>query len=258
MSSCWTLLNDLDLVEQVAPIQLGIRLLVTADRRCWTFRIRERVTPFEPASLTWPWRHDDRRVDALQAAVMRIVKSTGGATRGETFGAISALRTGTGGPADGPARPAHSPDTPVPLCQRALVLLRRADGDLLRWKKRVLLVATTTGYQIRSFGEAARSWGSGSCLRAIGAIGSKIPGGTRRFRFGFMMRPGPSKPSSRRAPTQSPDGIVAVGDRPAVLAARLARAFGLPGIRPMPLPISRNKLLRTSSASSGRTPDAVV
>ena len=42
------------------------------------------------------------------------------------------------------------------LCQRAVVLLRRADGHRV---KRILLVATTTGYQIRSFGEAAEALG---------------------------------------------------------------------------------------------------
>jgi biotin carboxylase len=40
-----------------------------------------------------------------------------------------------------------------------------------------------------------------------------------------------------------PDGIVAVGDRPVVLAAALARAFGLPGHPPAAAVCSRNKLL---------------
>jgi radical SAM superfamily enzyme YgiQ (UPF0313 family) len=83
-------LHDLDIVEQVAPVQLGIRLLVTAESPLLHLPgIQERVTQFEPASLTWPWRHEDHRVDDLQAAVMRIVKSTSGATRGETVDAIS-------------------------------------------------------------------------------------------------------------------------------------------------------------------------
>jgi radical SAM superfamily enzyme YgiQ (UPF0313 family) len=107
-------LNDLDIVEQVAPIQLGIRLLVTAESLLLHLPgIRERVTQFEPASLTWPWRHGDHRVDDLQAAVMRIVKSTSGATRGETFGAISRLAWEQAGLPMGTRQPTSG--TPVPL-----------------------------------------------------------------------------------------------------------------------------------------------
>jgi radical SAM superfamily enzyme YgiQ (UPF0313 family) len=107
-------LHDLDIVEQVAPIQLGIRLLVTAESPLLHLPgIRERVTQFEPASLTWPWRHEDHRVDDLQAAVMRTVKATGRATRAETFNAIARLaRERAGLPID-TRQP--TPGTPVPL-----------------------------------------------------------------------------------------------------------------------------------------------
>jgi radical SAM superfamily enzyme YgiQ (UPF0313 family) len=107
-------LHDLDIVEQVAPVQLGIRLLVTAESPLLRLPgIQERVAQFEPASLTWPWRHEDHRVDDLQAGVMRIVKSTGGATRGETFDAISRLaREQAGLPVE--TRQPRS-RTPVPL-----------------------------------------------------------------------------------------------------------------------------------------------
>jgi hypothetical protein len=107
-------LNDLAIVEQVAPIQLGIRLLVTAESPLLQLPgIQERVTQFEPASLTWPWRHEDHRVDDLQAAVMRIVKSTSGATRGETFDAISRLAREQAGLPIGTRQPTSG--TPVPL-----------------------------------------------------------------------------------------------------------------------------------------------
>ena len=81
------------MIEQVAPIQLAIRLLVTngfaaagaarhsdGDRR-----------EFDPASLTWPWRHPDPRVDALQEAVMHGGRQFG-ASRSEIFEAIRAFR----------------------------------------------------------------------------------------------------------------------------------------------------------------------
>ena len=67
-------LGDLDLVEQVAPIQLAIRLLITAGSPLLALPdIRAVITEFDPASLTWPWRHRDPRVDALQQSVMRDV-----------------------------------------------------------------------------------------------------------------------------------------------------------------------------------------
>ena len=85
-------LEELDLVEQVAPIQLAIRLLVTSGSPLLELSdIRAVVAPFEPASLTWPWRHRDPAVDALQTAVMQLVGGASGAPRADVFGAISAL-----------------------------------------------------------------------------------------------------------------------------------------------------------------------
>jgi radical SAM superfamily enzyme YgiQ (UPF0313 family) len=86
------LLEELDIVEQVAPVQLGIRLLVTADSLLLDLPdIRQRLSTFDQASLTWPWRHADERVDALQVRVMELVKNGAGQPRSEVFSAISAL-----------------------------------------------------------------------------------------------------------------------------------------------------------------------
>ena len=86
------LLRELDLAEQVAPIQLAIRLLVTSGSPLLDLPdIREAVAPFDPASLTWPWRHHDVRIDALQTAVMQLVGGAADRARPEVFGAISAL-----------------------------------------------------------------------------------------------------------------------------------------------------------------------
>jgi radical SAM superfamily enzyme YgiQ (UPF0313 family) len=85
-------LEDLDFVEQVAPIQLAIRLLVTSESPLLELSdIRAVVAPFDPASLTWPWRHQDPAVDALQVAVMRLVGGASGSPRADVFRAISAL-----------------------------------------------------------------------------------------------------------------------------------------------------------------------
>ena len=86
------LLEEMDLVEQVAPIQLAIRLLVTAESSLLELDdIRRVVSPFDAASLTWPWRHEDPRVDELQAAVMRLVGRVAAMPRTEAFAAITAL-----------------------------------------------------------------------------------------------------------------------------------------------------------------------
>ncbi len=86
------LLRELDLAEQVAPIQLAIRLLVTSGSPLLDLPdIREVVAPFDSASLTWPWRHHDVRIDALQTAVMQLVGGAADRARPEVFGAISAL-----------------------------------------------------------------------------------------------------------------------------------------------------------------------
>jgi radical SAM superfamily enzyme YgiQ (UPF0313 family) len=67
-------LDALGLREQVAPIQLAIRLLITNGSPLLELPdIQAVITGFDPSSLTWPWRHHDSRVDALQQSVMRSV-----------------------------------------------------------------------------------------------------------------------------------------------------------------------------------------
>jgi radical SAM superfamily enzyme YgiQ (UPF0313 family) len=89
-------IEALRLIEAVAPVQLGIRLLVTAESRLLELPdIRDVVAPFDAASLTWPWRHADPRVDALQSAVMRTAGSR--ISRTEAFAAIAETAYAAGG-----------------------------------------------------------------------------------------------------------------------------------------------------------------
>jgi len=75
-------IDDLDLSDRVAPIQLAIRLLITNGSPLLELPdIQAVVTAFDPASLTWPWRHRDPRVDALQQTVMRTVGARARAPR---------------------------------------------------------------------------------------------------------------------------------------------------------------------------------
>ena len=95
-------LDALELAEAVAPIQLAIRLLVTAESKLLELPdIRALLDPFDAESLTFPWRHPDPRVDDLQRAVMQIVGGASHASRGDTFDRILTLATGT---EDRPAR----------------------------------------------------------------------------------------------------------------------------------------------------------
>jgi hypothetical protein len=84
-------LAALDLQEDIAPVQLGIRLLVTADSALLELEdIRTGVDAFDAASLTWPWRHRDPAVDQLQSSVMAIVASRPADSRRAMFDAIDA------------------------------------------------------------------------------------------------------------------------------------------------------------------------
>ena len=61
------------LTENVAPIQLGIRLLIPAGSRMLELEeISRAIGPFDPQSLVYPWRHSDSCVDALSEAVQEI------------------------------------------------------------------------------------------------------------------------------------------------------------------------------------------
>ena len=108
--------------------------------------------------------------------------------------------------------------------------------------KRVLLLATTTGYQIRSFGEAARAIGATLIFASDRCDQLDDPWADRAIPVRFSDdAPGAETllPSIAGGP---PDGVIAVGDRPTVLAARVASALGFAGNPPEAAMRSRNKL----------------
>ena len=68
-------LHEHGLVENVPPIQLGIRLLIPAGSRLLELaEVRELVAPFDEAALFYPWRHPDPRLDALCEDVQELVR----------------------------------------------------------------------------------------------------------------------------------------------------------------------------------------
>jgi radical SAM superfamily enzyme YgiQ (UPF0313 family) len=97
-------LEELDLIHEVAPIQLAIRLLVTADSPLLELPdVRARVSAYDPASLTWPWTHADPQVDTLHRAVMEIVRRGTARSRDEGFRDIARLARDIAGMAARPA-----------------------------------------------------------------------------------------------------------------------------------------------------------
>lgn len=84
-------IGELDLIEQVAPIQYAIRLLIPAASRLLTLpSIQALVHDFDEAALVYPWHHPDPRVDQLQQEVITFVQGAEkrGQQRGEIFAGV--------------------------------------------------------------------------------------------------------------------------------------------------------------------------
>lgn len=89
----WTI-AELELIEQVAPIQYAIRLLITAQSPLLQLpSIQALVHPFDEAALVYPWNHPDPKVDALQQDVINLVEQAEqqGKSRREIFEQVWAL-----------------------------------------------------------------------------------------------------------------------------------------------------------------------
>jgi hypothetical protein len=88
---------DEDLVENVAPIQLGIRLLIPAGSRLLDLAdLRSSIGPFDPAALVYPWKHSDPRLDVLAGRVQTLAHAGDRLkrSRSETFTLIWRAATG--------------------------------------------------------------------------------------------------------------------------------------------------------------------
>src|SRR5262249_20446617 len=61
------------LVENVTPIQLGIRLLIPAGSRLLELNeVRSMLGEFDHSGLLYPWKHPDPRMDELASRVQEI------------------------------------------------------------------------------------------------------------------------------------------------------------------------------------------
>lgn len=93
-------LAELDLVNQVAPVQLALRLLIPAGSRLLELEeILGMTDTFQPEALAHKWRHPDASVDDLAGQILKLVdsKQKNGASRAECFAAIWAV-VGAGEP----------------------------------------------------------------------------------------------------------------------------------------------------------------
>jgi hypothetical protein len=116
---------------------------------------------------------------------------------------------------------------------------------------RVLLLATTTGYQTRAFGEAAERLGIELVFATdrCHVIDDPWQDGAIPIRFydeDHSVRTLLDSLRFRRI-----DGVLAVGDRPTVIAARVAERLGLPGH-----PAAAAEVARDKERSRGRLRDA--
>ena len=69
-------LVDLDMVENVAPIQLAIRLLIPAGSRLLELpEMQERLGEFDSSALSYQWRHDDPAVDRLCSEIQLLIQT---------------------------------------------------------------------------------------------------------------------------------------------------------------------------------------
>jgi len=84
-----TAIRDLDLIENVAPIQFAIRLLIPAGSKMLELDDLGPVE-FDAAALQYRWKHPDPAMDLLCADLQKIVREgdKAGASRAATFGRI--------------------------------------------------------------------------------------------------------------------------------------------------------------------------
>jgi hypothetical protein len=82
-------IEAVDLVDNVAPIQLAIRLLVPEGSRLLTVdEMRGHLGAFDRSTLTYRWSSPDPRVDALHAEVSSLVGARITQDRREAFAEI--------------------------------------------------------------------------------------------------------------------------------------------------------------------------
>jgi ATP-grasp domain/L-amino acid ligase C-terminal domain 2/ATP-grasp N-terminal domain len=110
-------------------------------------------------------------------------------------------------------------------------------------RKRILLFATTTGYQTRAFGEAAQRLDADLVFATDRCSMLEDPWQDSAVPIRFHDEPAAVAAILAASRTERFDGILAVGDRPTGIAARVAAALNLPWHPPAAAAAARNKRL---------------
>src|SRR6266568_7319330 len=106
--------------------------------------------------------------------------------------------------------------------------------------KRILIVAATTGYQTRMFADAARRLGFEAVLATDRCHVLEDPWGDRAIPVRFDEPYAAAEVIAQAGPF---DGIIAVADRPTLIAAMAAERLGIPYNSPASVDAARNKFL---------------
>src|SRR5215212_6754960 len=93
---------------------------------------------------------------------------------------------------------------------------------------RVLLLATTTGYQTRAFGEAAERLGVDLVFATDRCEVLEDPWQDAALAIRFNHEHAAIEAIAKAAVAKPIDGVLAVGDRPSIIAAATCQALNLP------------------------------
>ncbi len=125
----------LDLIDNVASVQLGIRLLIPAGSRLLEREdVRALVKPFDASGLVYPWNHPDDRVGKLYREVQRVIRSgiRSHHSRREIFDAVRKTARRAAGVPDPIGAAAHLGERgPIPYLSEPWYCCAEPAGDEL-------------------------------------------------------------------------------------------------------------------------------
>ena len=119
---------------------------------------------------------------------------------------------------------------------------------------RVLLLATTTGYQTRAFSEAAERLGIDVVYATDRCNVLEDPWQDEAIPIRFHDEAASAAALVEATGARPIDGVLAVGDRPTVIAALVSEALGLPWHPPRAAAVARNKKLTREALRSAGLP----
>ena len=121
-------------IENVAPIQLGIRLLIPEGSRILELQdMRRLIRPFDPQSLAYPWKNADPRLDTLSETVQEIaaVAERQKESRSATFERIWSAAHAAAGLSAPRLNPSLHPQFAVPFLSEPWYCCAEPTRDLL-------------------------------------------------------------------------------------------------------------------------------